>query len=101
MTPDKCEVLVLERVSDDYENLELISEPLTEKHNAIGLDEVKIVRILRKIAVAGWIDVFRYDVEKQEYVPAEFDGETPTDELWFYISRIGIEVLKQSRRLTD
>ena len=87
--------ITLSVISDDYEEIELISAEVEEfcAQHGIGVNRQAVVRSLGELIVEGFALAYVYRDDKQRFEVAEFAPEHVSD-LWFYATPKGISLVE-------
>ena len=96
--------LVLNAISDDYENVEIIrriingydpDEPGLKNWKALAavpVSRLEVVNGLRELVAEGFAQASIYDPEAKDYQPVSFRPDM-VSVLWFYVTEKGMEAV--------
>ena len=98
--------LVLNAISDDYENLEIILKTINQWYRgepelrgwkaleAVPVSRSEVVKALRELTQEGFAQACSYDAETKQFLPASFLQDN-AGVLWYYVTDKGMAAVNR------
>lgn len=87
-------------IADDYESLQMVTDETSKlaSEHRISIDRTEIIEELRRLIDEDYARAYIFSDEPSNSPRAVAFSSSPPDELWFYETRKGIELLEASNR---
>jgi hypothetical protein len=98
--------LVLDAISDDYENLEIILRTINRWNRdvpglkgwkalaAIPVSPPEVIKALQELTQEGFAQACDYDVETKQFLPVNF-SQSRASVLWYYVTEKGMSAVNR------